>query len=347
MRIKNAAVVASGMVLLGTALAGTAQAAPSDDRLEVSLTPVTAGAALAAGELKCPVPPPGNTSVWSRTHSCQTVNATVNVLRNGRPVGSAHFTVQHVMSLDIDKTAWSETVRTTKARLVGNASGIRAVFGTTCGSGCKATPGLKPFTLGSSAPSARTAYQATVKRYTQRDSMSRYTFSLTKPGFTPGSLAYNSSVYRCDDKFYSKKPQFSKPPGCVFRTHPAVETNQRLLPYISKNIRNVQSKGIHIGSPNYGRPLHRITDGKKIAANREAVCPARTKPPTNLPFPKPQCDEYPFASTKEGGTALAKPNRGTMWVPDKENQTQGGFLATFYRENRVLDGDPYYVYVGV
>ncbi|MEU8543086.1 NucA/NucB deoxyribonuclease domain-containing protein [Streptomyces sp. NPDC048717] len=342
---RTVAAGAAAIALAGT-LAGAAQAAPSGDRLQVTITPVAANAQAAAGELTCPVPS-GNISVWSRTHSCQTVNATVNVLRNGRPVGAAYFTVQHVMTLNINKTTWSETIQVTKARLVNNAGGIRAAFSVNCGSGCTATSTLKPFTLGSAA-SGRVTYKNSVKRYTQRTSMSAYRFSFTKAGYTPGSLSYKSPLYRCDDKFFSKKPQFSKPAGCVFPSHPGVEMNQRLLPYISKNIANVQKKGIHLGSPSYGKPLHRITSGKKIVENREQVCPSRIKPPAHLPFPgKAQCDEYPFASTREGGKSQSLPNRGTMWVPEKENQRQGGFLGTFYRESRILDGDPYFVYVGV
>ena len=45
------------------------------------------------------------------------------------------------------------------------------------------------------------------------------------------------------------------------------------------------------------------------------------------------CDEYPFASTYEGGTGAV-----IAAVPIKENSSQGGQLSAFYRKNDIQDG---------
>ncbi len=49
------------------------------------------------------------------------------------------------------------------------------------------------------------------------------------------------------------------------------------------------------------------------------------------------CDEYPFASSIEGGIALTV---STMWVPIAEQWSQGGVLAAFYAYCNVLPGVP-------
>ncbi|PWI46209.1 hypothetical protein CK485_00185 [Streptomyces sp. ICBB 8177] len=58
-----------------------------------------------------------------------------------------------------------------------------------------------------------------------------------------------------------------------------------------------------------------------------------------------QCDEYPFASTDEGGTALPATQRAVTWVPAAEQRKQGGMVSAFQVQNRVLKGDPFYVEV--
>jgi hypothetical protein len=52
----------------------------------------------------------------------------------------------------------------------------------------------------------------------------------------------------------------------------------------------------------------------------------------------PSCDEYPFASTQEGGSTSR-----IAWVPLAENNTQGNTLIDFYRKSRVMTGDAFYV----
>ncbi|MEU1630646.1 NucA/NucB deoxyribonuclease domain-containing protein [Streptomyces sp. NPDC020096] len=55
------------------------------------------------------------------------------------------------------------------------------------------------------------------------------------------------------------------------------------------------------------------------------------------------CDEYPFASTYEGGTHLPANQREISRVLPGENKSQGGRITTFKKRYRVLDGDPFYV----
>ncbi|MEV5672834.1 NucA/NucB deoxyribonuclease domain-containing protein [Streptomyces sp. NPDC052503] len=281
------------------------------------------------------------TSVWSRTDSCQVVNSTVTVLRNGVPVGEATFTIRHTMHLNDDSTSFTEDLHFTKARLSGDTQGIVLNFTTPCGNGCSTKRSLEQFELGD-AQDSRISYQAPVKQSERVKRTTSYQFKVTKPAFSAGSMVYTSPFWRCDDMWF--KGVAPKPAGCVFPEYETTVVGMNVLPNIGVNIRQVQDQGLHIGQPGSGRPLHRII-GKKIAANREAVCSGAQPDWGVIPdrLYRPSCDEYPFASTREGGTSLEPPNRATMWVPLWENNTQGTILSKHYREFRVLNGDAYYV----
>lgn len=91
--------------------------------------------------------------------------------------------------------------------------------------------------------------------------------------------------------------------------------------------------------------LTRVTGGE-ITANRDAVCrgAARRKLEAEQPKPtdmiEPSCDEYPFASSMEGGAGAR-----TMWVPINENNRQGEKMSGFYSNNQIQSGDNYVVEV--
>jgi hypothetical protein len=112
------------------------------------------------------------------------------------------------------------------------------------------------------------------------------------------------------------------------------------LPSIAANIRRIQSGGGHYGRIGSGHPLHHITDQAQQRRNNAVLCPrSRPRPPGK------QCDEYPFASTKEGGNGVPPSSRGWAWVPAAEQRSQGGLINAFYNANRVLDGDAFWVLV--
>ncbi|GGY15831.1 hypothetical protein GCM10010299_20620 [Streptomyces tanashiensis] len=70
------------------------------------------------------------------------------------------------------------------------------------------------------------------------------------------------------------------------------------------------------------------------------VRPARRKTrPTSLPRPKgKQCDEYPLASTTEGGGIIGKTQSRKMIATD-HNRQGGTQLATFYNTHRIIPGE--------
>jgi len=98
------------------------------------------------------------------------------------------------------------------------------------------------------------------------------------------------------------------------------------MPFITRNISTAWQAG---------KPGVLTKDSAAQAGNRAKVC---------LPsFPRPfggQCDEYPFASTREGGLGAQEHE-----VPIRENACQGGTLARRYDTAGIKDGDRYLVVI--
>jgi hypothetical protein len=167
---------------------------------------------------------------------------------------------------------------------------------------------------------------------------------------------------RCDNALPG-----SSVPGCVFPDYtPAMIYSQSgTYPQLAQHISDAQNSGLPGAYPN-GTPLQRLTDQTLIGQNRTTACP----PASAGGYPRPpglSCDEYPFASTYQGA-ATAQPPGGprtfpwcqiTLPVPDSvgavgysvcmiddtQNQTGGSALGVFYNNNRVLDKDPFYVWI--
>ncbi|WP_299577597.1 hypothetical protein [uncultured Williamsia sp.] len=107
--------------------------------------------------------------------------------------------------------------------------------------------------------------------------------------------------------------------------------------------------------------LTRITEGdSQYGKNRSTACP-RWFPTRFTPPSGTTCDEYPFASTREGAGKYANPVGRTFYfcgipyqylpngdtfqnpagysscyIPAKQNSAGGGILPSFYRFNRIL-----------
>jgi Deoxyribonuclease NucA/NucB len=84
---------------------------------------------------------------------------------------------------------------------------------------------------------------------------------------------------------------------------------------------------------NNEKELTRNTAKSAIRANRRAALATATKggPGTSL-------DEFPFASSQEGGAgANVKP------ISTKEQNKQGGKMSAFYKKNNITNGSKFIV----
>lgn len=166
---------------------------------------------------------------------------------------------------------------------------------------------------------------------------------------------------RCDDEISTQRP------GCVFSqyTPSMVYSMSGPYPELARHI----GMAVEYGMPNPRRnALTRLVDPLLQRRNGDRACKAS--------YPRPEgksCDEFPFRSTYEGAytsdpdgakglKALELPvnichirvedpadpwggNIGyTVCMINEEQNTRGGrALQTFYYQNRVIDGDPFYV----
>ena len=82
--------------------------------------------------------------------------------------------------------------------------------------------------------------------------------------------------------------------------------------------------------------------GKPAILHRVSPMPADRRPGACRGWRGPgSCDEYPFASTYEGGLGKASIAGVPLW----EQRRQGGDLLAFYRRHRIGNGDAFVVVV--
>ncbi len=333
---------ATGVVVLALTggLVSAAQAAPRAQELSLRVSVGTAQP-VPATQARAAVPCERGKAYYTRYQSCIVVGATVTLLRNGRPVGNAKFDITHKMTLKQKSLKWSESVKIGKARLV-NASGVTVRLKVTCGGKCKPDNRFPRGRKLGREFSGKVNYQDKVAKLKKDNTSAKYVFTFTKPGYSPGGFNYRSVPFRCDDTFWNRQhTRRTLSAGCAFHTFIPVMTTMRTLPEIAKNIRKVQSGGGHYGRIGSGKPLHREADQQAITDNRNKVCPRGQTPPR----PGLSCDEYPFATTREGGHHVPANSRGTAWVPEEEQNKQGGRVTTFHKKERIVHRDAFWVSV--
>jgi hypothetical protein len=116
-------------------------------------------------------------------------------------------------------------------------------------------------------------------------------------------------------------------PGTGTGPLPTMTYRRSVLPNIAANIAAAQAR-------RKPRVLTRITDRRRIAQNRRAACGNVRR---RRGF---SCDEYPFASTAQGGRGAS-----VRLVPVREQNIQGGIISSFYRVNAIGNGDRFRVRV--
>jgi hypothetical protein len=108
---------------------------------------------------------------------------------------------------------------------------------------------------------------------------------------------------------------------------PTLTFSRSRIPNIASHIASAQSRG-------FPSILTRTTNSTLIDRNRREAC--RNFVPQAPP--NTSCDEYPFASTYEGGAGSS-----IRAVPLTEQNIQGGIISSFYRNNSIRDGSRFRV----
>ncbi|MCX5057128.1 hypothetical protein OOK12_08825 [Streptomyces sp. NBC_00452] len=210
-----------------------------------------------------------------------------------------------------------------------------------------------------------------------------YTITVTKEGALPGAASWgvsdsNAWQVRCDK-------QVGAFAGCVIPAYtPTFDVDDVKYPLASSYIDLAQSyiKTNPGSESSGGQPLHRESNEEVVKANRDKVCDSTFAPEDHWTGSVPddevpvfQCDEFPFAATKESGGQLgiasgSECKQFTIYPPvegypngwaglayaasgpadcaratmsKEDNEGVGGDLGRFTVAQRLLDDDAYWV----
>lgn len=89
-----------------------------------------------------------------------------------------------------------------------------------------------------------------------------------------------------------------------------------------------------------GQTLTRLTNITQITSNRTAACAKFVKRSAT-----DSCDEFPMASTYQGARFVGPGRYSIEHVPLADNTTAGSRLGGFYKTQRVIDGDAFWIAV--
>jgi len=125
-------------------------------------------------------------------------------------------------------------------------------------------------------------------------------------------------------------------PANAATTPGVIQAPLPVLPVLEFDRTEFQQKTANMQSkmgPNDEKKLTRQTSKKAIRQHRRAALAGATKGP-----PGTSLDEFPFASSKEGGAGA-----NVKAIDTKEQNKQGGKMSAFYQKHNIQDGQSYVV----
>lgn len=298
-----------------------------------------------------------------RTEVCEIVSSTLTVFRttNGvtTVVGLMEFNIFSYAYTSTTSGSWIHQFEISPYIITGEAAGSSVQASATCVGGCNVTRSTfpsQPAPLnarpGGEAVLATTAIGSGV--VDEADTSWNAFFTNPRWGSSTTFSAALTTI-RCDTATPGTPTT-----GCVIPWYAAWLIYSLTGPYpeLASHIRRAQESGLPGGIS--ATPLTRLTNSLKIEANRLQACRDSYPRPVNK-----SCDEYPFASTYQGlatggGTArtfpgcsitLAGPGStgptgvSVCMIVFTQNSGGGGTASAFYRQNRVLDRDPFRVVI--
>ncbi|MEU3085628.1 NucA/NucB deoxyribonuclease domain-containing protein [Streptomyces massasporeus] len=334
---------------------------------------------------RTPVPMPdycydlatGDGTWWyTRTDACaiSTWLLDIHDLRTGQLTGQLMYLQADLIYTGADAPYWSHQVVIDKTGGWGTIGGTTVSGGGSCKGDCTLAAGDKDFpsqtvtetglTYGDILP--KTTVSAAGDIGTGRTTV---TYRFANPAWTlqpPGVASTPSFDVRCDNA----TPGTSTV-GCVIPNYASVDVVSLTgpNPNYARHVRDAQASGLPGAYPN-GQPLHRLTDATLRERNGNTACPQAS----SGGYPRPtgySCDEYPFRSTWQGAATgslpqpAPYPGRTFNWcqisalptgstgpdgwsacmIPAGENSSAGSLLNRFYIDNRVIEKDPFHVWI--
>jgi hypothetical protein len=295
------------------------------ERLPGSAVPWAAGTPAPATCVKAQTSP--TFTAASRLDWCAVFAAVLSVYEGNKLVGQADVGQTDYASWKVSSRTWNPTRQVFSEE---DSSGVLkgqplTVTGTsTCSGGCTVTSN-RSYTLpvpqypvySEKDPGVTSQGTATVT-----GSLST-SWVYTGDGLTFPPLKETTVGVRCDSQAGYKYPA-----GCANPSYtPTYVISSARYPDIAKFDKAQLAK-----HPSWAT-LTRVSPAQ-ADKNRAAACKGFHAPPGK------SCDEFPYASTSQGGAGAAR-----TAVNKKENDSQGGNLVAFYNANRLFYGEKFHVKV--
>jgi hypothetical protein len=159
--------------------------------------------------------------------------------------------------------------------------------------------------------------------------------------WVPARGPFQIPLARCDGVTYMKHIGVNTK-GCIISEYiptlkfrPAIETN------IKESARHIRRAQVEDGFPggSVEDPLHRVRGIDRDRNRNRAIAKCRNE----LADEPGSCDEYPFASTREG--CFLAGDCSVARIPLDDNRRSGSRLGAFYKAKRILSGDAFSVVI--
>jgi len=308
----------------------------------------------------------GNTWGGTRMYSCIETTHLTEIFQTTSPpkiLGTVTWAETRSVNANWKQTDYSEDYLIRIISTTGKGSGAKFAGTRSCRASTVCTQtgtrtfSNKPATSGSTIIAGTTGNAFTPGGGTAT-SDAKWTISISHPeAIAPSSVSNGyTPPLRCDAAAFMRGYR-----GCAFTGVKGFLDYSRLpnLGTFNNHVNLAQDSGLT-------SELHRITDPVLIGDNRKATCGKVTGPRTA----GRSCDEYPFASTDEGGRNGGYPRTfatvceykdtglNTLAVPvtethnggfsvcsinSGENSRAGSYLSWFYVKNRILVNDAFVV----
>ncbi|MFJ6569361.1 hypothetical protein ACIQNU_18245 [Streptomyces sp. NPDC091292] len=292
----------------------------------------------------------------TRTDACMTRDVQGVFTRNGVPVGGVSFLEFNYSYSDTASEQWAHQIELYRYSTWGSTGTLFVVGSARCSGDC----------------AVRNAGVLGGRMNDREDVDGESFFATTATGSGQVGFARTTWEYRILSTYagLSNEMEVESPasrgdnalpgvyrPGVVFPEYtPTLNYSLALYPQLAGHIRDAQNSGLP-GAPG-DTALERLTDTDKRDDNRNRSCPSR--------YPRPDgksCDEYPFASTWQGASTanpvgvartfgwcnITEPS-GTgpvgysvCMIDATENSRGGSELGSFYRTERIIEKDAFFV----
>ncbi|MCM2517959.1 hypothetical protein NC658_32735 [Streptomyces griseoincarnatus] len=313
---------------------------------------------------------------YTRTDACAISVWTLRVIdkRTGKLTGELYYLQADLLYTGADAPYWSHQVVIDKSGGWGNISGTTVSGGGSCAGDCTLAAVDKNFptqtitddglTFGDILPKTTVSGIGDIG-----NGRTTVTYRLDNPSWTlkPAGVASTPPFdVRCDNATPGTAAI-----GCVIPIYDAVDTVSLSGPNpdYARHVQAAQASGLPGAYPD-GEPLHRLTDSALRTRNGDTACPQHS----SGGYPRPtgySCDEYPFRSTWQGAFTgslpqpAPYPGRTFNWcqitalpqgvtgpngwsacmIPAGQNSSAGSLLNRFYIDNRVIERDPFRVWI--